>query len=175
MGLLLLASLLSAGLGVLQERMFTRFGKHVGESMFYNHLLSLPCFAFASADIVHHARLFSHSTPFTLSPLGLQVPSLWVWLFCNVCTQFVCSKGVYTLMSTHPLMVRCNYSSVIYDVGCTSAVTVNIVVTCRKFSSLLISIFYFNNPFTLAHWLGTVLVFGGTYMYSMKRVEKRKE
>ena len=31
--------------------------------------------------------------------------------------------------------------------------------------SLMFSIFYFRNPFTLYHWFGTVLVFGGTLIF----------
>jgi len=31
---------------------------------------------------------------------------------------------------------------------------------------LLFSIWYFQNPFTLLHWFGTVLVFGGTLAFS---------
>ena len=44
--------------------------------------------------------------------------------------------------------------------------TVTLVVTLRKFVSLLFSIWYFNNPFTWAHWAGAVLVFGGTLLFS---------
>jgi len=32
--------------------------------------------------------------------------------------------------------------------------------------SLIISIFYFGNPFTAAHWIGTACVFAGTILYS---------
>lgn len=48
---------------------------------------------------------------------------------------------------------------------CTS-LTVTLIVTLRKFLSLLFSIFYFKNPFNLAHWAGTALVFGGTLMFA---------
>ena len=36
----------------------------------------------------------------------------------------------------------------------------------RKFVSLLVSIWYFENEFTAVHWLGTALVFGGTLVFS---------
>lgn len=62
-------------------------------------------------------------------------------------TQYVCIRSVYILTSE-----------------CTS-LTVTLVVTLRKFMSLMFSIFYFQNPFTVYHWIGTVLVFGGTLIF----------
>lgn len=47
-----------------------------------------------------------------------------------------------------------------------SSLTVTLVVTLRKFVSLIFSILYFQNQFTLWHWLGTVFVFTGTLMYT---------
>jgi len=39
-------------------------------------------------------------------------------------------------------------------------------MTLRKFLSLLISISYFNNPFSVLHWLGTSLVFVGILLFA---------
>jgi len=47
-----------------------------------------------------------------------------------------------------------------------SSLTVTLIVTLRKFLSLLISIAYFNNAFTVTHWLGTALVFAGTLLFA---------
>lgn len=46
------------------------------------------------------------------------------------------------------------------------SLSVTLVVTLRKFLSLLISIFWFQNEFTLAHWFGAFLVFAGTLAFS---------
>jgi UDP-xylose/UDP-N-acetylglucosamine transporter B4 len=43
---------------------------------------------------------------------------------------------------------------------------VTLVVTLRKFISLIFSIFYFKNPFTPYHWIGTALVFSGTLIFT---------
>ncbi|KAG8138503.1 putative UDP-xylose and UDP-N-acetylglucosamine transporter-like protein [Naja naja] len=48
---------------------------------------------------------------------------------------------------------------------CTS-LTVTLVVTLRKFVSLIFSILYFQNSFTAWHWLGTFLVFVGMLLYT---------
>lgn len=47
-----------------------------------------------------------------------------------------------------------------------SSLTVTLVITLRKFASLLFSILYFRNPFTLYHWIGTILVFVGTVIFT---------
>lgn len=62
--------------------------------------------------------------------------------------RYVCIKGVFILTSECPSLI------------------VTLVVTLRKFVSLLFSIIYFQNPFTLYHWIGTALVFGGTLIFT---------
>lgn len=76
------------------------------------------------------------------------MPIMWFYLLMNVVTQYVCIRGVFILTTE-----------------CTS-LTVTLVVTLRKFVSLIFSILYFRNQFTLWHWLGTLLVFTGTLMYT---------
>lgn len=80
--------------------------------------------------------------------LNLGIPILWVFLILNVITQYMCISNVYILTT------EC------------ASLTVTLVITLRKFFSLLFSIIYFQNPFTLAHWLGTVMVFSGTLMFA---------
>ena len=70
----------------------------------------------------------------------------------NVCPltdvfRYVCIKSVFILTTE-----------------CTS-LAVTLVVTLRKFVSLLFSIVYFQNAFTPVHWLGTALVFSGTFLF----------
>ena len=91
--------------------------------------------------------MFSFSAPLILFGANFHIPKLWVYLGGNVVTQYVCIRSVYILTSE-----------------CTS-LTVTLVVTLRKFMSLMFSIFYFQNPFTVYHWIGTVLVFGGTLIF----------
>lgn len=45
------------------------------------------------------------------------------------------------------------------------SLVVTLVITLRKFLSLLFSIYYFQNPFTSYHWVGTFLVFGGVAIF----------
>ncbi|KAK3102403.1 hypothetical protein FSP39_011156, partial [Pinctada imbricata] len=47
-----------------------------------------------------------------------------------------------------------------------TALEVTLIVTLRKFVSIVISIIHFQNPFTVLHWFGTVLVFIGTLIFT---------
>ncbi|XP_040269339.1 UDP-xylose and UDP-N-acetylglucosamine transporter [Bufo bufo] len=142
------ALLLSARMGIFQETLYKEYGKHSKEALFYNHALPLPGFLLLAPDIYNHAVMFSQSEPFQLPVLGIQMPIMWFYLLMNVITQYVCIRGVFILTTECP------------------SLTVTLVVTLRKFLSLIFSILYFNNPFTTLHWIGTFLVFMGTLLYT---------
>uniref|UniRef100_A0A670ZLB1 Solute carrier family 35 member B4 n=1 Tax=Pseudonaja textilis TaxID=8673 RepID=A0A670ZLB1_PSETE len=139
------ALLMSALMGIFQETIYKKFGKHSKEALFYNHALPLPGFLFLAPDIYRHGLLFR----LVQVPLvGLNLPIMWFYLMMNVITQYICIRGVFILTTE-----------------CTS-LTVTLVVTLRKFVSLIFSILYFQNSFTTWHWLGTVLVFVGMLLYT---------
>ncbi|XP_066525090.1 UDP-xylose and UDP-N-acetylglucosamine transporter [Hoplias malabaricus] len=149
-GILMLtfALLTSARMGIFQETLYKQYGKHSKEALFYNHCLPLPGFLLFSSNIYNHAVLLSQSTPVEIPVIGQPVPIMWLYLLMNVITQYVCIRGVFILTTE-----------------CTS-LTVTLVVTLRKFLSLIISILYFRNPFTAWHWVGTAVVFLGTLIYT---------
>ena len=60
----------------------------------------------------------------------------------------MCIRGVFILTTECPSLV------------------VTLVVTLRKFVSLVFSILFFKNPFTIYHWMGTGMVFGGTLLFT---------
>lgn len=142
------ALLMSARMGIFQETLYQRFGKHSREALFYNHFLPLPGFLLLAPNIYNYVLLFSQSEPLHIPVVGLSMPSMWFYLIMNVITQYVCIRGVFILTTE-----------------CTS-LTVTLVVTLRKFVSLIFSIIYFRNPFTMWHWIGTMFVFVGTLVYT---------
>lgn len=144
--LLTLALFVSARMGIYQEWLYGTYGKHPDEALFYTHFLPLPGFAFFYSDITSHLRLAFESSTYAL-PFG-SVPIVPLYLLGNVLTQYLCISSVYVLTT------EC------------SSLTVTLVITLRKFFSLLFSIVYFRNPFTWVHWVGTVLVFGGTAIFT---------
>ncbi|XP_041650478.1 UDP-xylose and UDP-N-acetylglucosamine transporter [Cheilinus undulatus] len=146
--MLTFALLMSARMGIFQEMLYKQYGKHSKEALFYNHCLPLPGFLLLSTNIYNHAVYFSQSTPVVVPVVGLSAPILWVYLLINVITQYVCIRGVFILTT------EC------------ASLTVTLVVTLRKFLSLIFSILYFQNPFTVWHWVGTAVVFLGTLLYT---------
>ncbi|XP_071753670.2 UDP-xylose and UDP-N-acetylglucosamine transporter [Centroberyx gerrardi] len=146
--MLTFALLMSARMGIFQETLYKQYGKHSKEALFYNHCLPLPGFLLLSTNIYNHSVYFSQSTPVALPVMGLTMPVLWIYLLMNVITQYVCIRGVFILTT------EC------------ASLTVTLVVTLRKFLSLIISILYFQNPFTAWHWVGTAVVFLGTLLYT---------
>lgn len=146
--LLTFALFLSARMGIYQEVIYGKYGKHPKEALFYSHALPLPGFLLLYQDISHHWSLVMSSTPVTVPHLNIQVPVMLFYLLANVTTQYVCISSVFVLTT------EC------------ASLTVTLVITIRKFLSLIFSIIYFKNPFTIYHWIGTALVFGGTLLFS---------
>ncbi|CAF0977822.1 unnamed protein product [Adineta steineri] len=145
--MLVFALLVSALMGIYQETIYAKYGKHPQEALFYSHLLPLPLFALVGKDIYQHAQLFNQSTWLPIfSNVG--VPIMWAYLFCNVLTQYFCIRSVFILTTECPSLI------------------VTLVITLRKFVSLLFSIIYFQNEFTFNHWIGTASVFLGTFLFS---------
>lgn len=152
--LLTVALVLTALLGHLQEKAYRTYGRDSWqENMFYSHFLALPGFLFVFSEIKEHAFLWwqgafppvtvSIGLPFTAEPaLSFSLP-LFAVLLANGLLQVVCIRGVFMLTSS------------------TSTLTCTLVMTLRKFISLVLSIIFFGNPFTAAHWAGAVLVFVG--------------
>ncbi|XP_003375703.1 UDP-N-acetylglucosamine transporter slc35b4 [Trichinella spiralis] len=79
--------------------------------------------------------------------IGLDIPHLWLLLILVDIAQYICIRFVYYLTAS------------------CSTLTVTLVITIRKFISLISSILLFGSPFTVQHWIGTALVFGGTLLF----------
>jgi UDP-xylose/UDP-N-acetylglucosamine transporter B4 len=115
-----------------------KYGKHPHEALFYTHLLPLPGFLLMLTNIYDHGLISIRSENFSF--FGMEIPVQIFYLIGNVLTQYVCVSSVYILSSE-----------------CTS-LTVTLVLTLRKFVSLVFSVVYFNNLFTLNHWIGATFV-----------------
>ena len=144
--MLLFALISSAMLGLAQEKFVSRFGKHPQEAMYMSHLLPLPGFIIFVPEILDNFSRFTHSN--TLSLFFFPFPKMWLLMLLNVLSAFICIKSVFSLTTEAP------------------SLTVTLVVSIRKFVSLLFSVLYFRNPFTYYHWLATFCVFGGTLLFS---------
>ncbi|PRP87131.1 UDP-N-acetylglucosamine transporter [Planoprotostelium fungivorum] len=181
--LLTVSLLLAALLGHIQEWSYQKYGKDWREGDFhryfvrlrvtgvlYTHLLSLPYFLYFYQDIIHHIHVCNESTPIPLGQIfdrygvsgfdsKFEFPALWVYMATNLITQLFCILGVYILTES------------------AGTLTTTLSITIRKFVSLVISIIYFQNPFSSFHWLGSSLVFVGglVYMFGNKKSAPQKQ
>ena len=152
--LLCYALIVSSLMGLIQEYTYKRFGKHPDEALFIDHLLGLPCFYFFSDSIQTSFTSLLNSEPynpsffFGLLEFKTGIPTGIVFLILNLLCSYCCIKSVFVLTTE-----------------CTS-LTVTLVITIRKFLTLLVSIFYFGNDFSFFHWMGTFMVFSGALLYA---------
>ncbi|KAJ3424822.1 udp-xylose and udp-n-acetylglucosamine transporter [Anaeramoeba flamelloides] len=162
--LLLFSIVISNLLGLYQDWLNESYRSNWKENLFWNHFLSLPFFFFFKNDIIKQSIQYSNSKPIGVSFLNqilhqikmpTQIPILWLFLFINGLTQYICIIGVYSLVTA------------------TNSLMVTFVITLRKFISLVISIFLFKNNFNLAHWIAAFLVFGGTIFFNLGKKKSK--
>ena len=146
--MLTVALLISGRMGIYQETLYKRYGKHSKEAMFYTHLLPLPLFTLLSKDLYDQALVAWNSPTINVPFTSFDIPRMIVYLIGNVISQYMCISSIFILTTE-----------------CTS-LTVTLIVTLRKFTSLVLSILYFNYDFTIYHWFGTMLVFTGTILFT---------
>ncbi|KAG0043515.1 golgi uridine diphosphate-N- acetylglucosamine transporter [Gryganskiella cystojenkinii] len=164
--MLSIAMIVSSLMGLLQESTYQTYGSEWREGLFYSHFMALPMFLMFYGDIIEQFRIFNKSTPIPILQLvrqigpylptsvayklsSITVPRLWIFLAVNTLTQFMCISGVHRLTSL------------------SSALTLNFILNLRKFTSLLISVLYFENGFGFEMMVGSSLVLLGTVMYSI--------
>ncbi|KAF9207722.1 golgi uridine diphosphate-N- acetylglucosamine transporter [Haplosporangium sp. Z 27] len=164
--MLSVALIVSSFMGLLQESTYKTYGAEWREGLFYSHFLAIPMFLLFYKDIMEQLTIFNQSTPIPVLQLvrqigpylptslayklsSITIPRLWIFLAVNTLTQFMCISGVHRLTSL------------------SSALTLNFILNLRKFTSLLISVLYFENGFGFEMAVGTSLVLLGTIMYSV--------
>ncbi|CCK72695.1 Yea4p KNAG_0L00740 [Huiozyma naganishii CBS 8797] len=148
--LLILSSFLSSFLSVLTEWTYTTYGKHWRENVFYLHFLSLPLFLFNHNQIwTEGTLLFNDTKTHTLcyGHICYSVPRKAMYLLGNVLSQYICINGVSKLASQ------------------TGALTLSVVLLVRRFISLLLSVYLFNNTLSETGYFGVFLVFLGALIY----------
>lgn len=141
--------ILSSTQGILQERTSIDYGKHPLESLFLHHFLALPTFWALKESIYTSIETYSNT-----ELVNDQIPIAWLYLAGNLLTQYICIRSVFVLTTECP------------------SLTVTLVVTLRKFFSLLVSVIYFKTYWGPYHWMGTFLVFGGTLLYAENIMSK---
>eukprot|EP00928_Gymnodinium_smaydae_P083734 TRINITY_DN66973_c0_g1_i1.p1 TRINITY_DN66973_c0_g1~~TRINITY_DN66973_c0_g1_i1.p1 ORF type:complete len:356 (-),score=32.33 TRINITY_DN66973_c0_g1_i1:219-1286(-) len=166
-GILAFVQFVQGLLGHIQSRFYQKYsslaskGDLVDEFMFTSHLVALLPFIFMRNDVGTAARAAFESDPIP-ALLPWYVPSRVVWLILTSVAQSICLKGVFQT------------SAIV------SPLTLTIILSLRKFLSVIVSVLWFSNPWTLWHSVATVLIFGGAFAYSQApevdtAVDKKKD
>lgn len=163
-GILCLAMVLSAVMGVYTDRTYAKYGRnHWNENLFYSHTLSLPFFMLYWPDLMIQSQALITSPSMTTimaAPQQSAMPDLFhrlmertpvqlVMLLMNGLTQYLCIRGVNLLSAQ------------------SSSLTVTIVLNVRKLVSLMLSIWLFGNRLAPGVLLGALLVFVGGSLYAL--------
>ncbi|KAF4716372.1 hypothetical protein FOZ62_022785 [Perkinsus olseni] len=157
-GILTAVLFIQAFLGHIQDRYYRMYSSSTvsrkalaDEFMLYSHIAALLPMAFLSSNLKEHWDILVATTPaFTL--FNIQIPIGILMVLLNNITQSVCISGVFALSAS------------------CSPLTVNITLSARKFLTVMVSIYWFSNPWTWMHSIALVLVFGGVGLYaSVKR------
>ena len=112
---------------------------------FFQHFLPLPGFLFLASDITQHFNIAMASPAIGQA---LPIPRMVFFLLGNILSQNMCASSIFQLSSRY------------------SSLTITMLLTLRKFFSILISGWFFGNILTAWHWVGTLLVFIATFMFS---------
>lgn len=154
---LLTASLILASfLGIQQQSLNEEYNsseKLVSETKFYTHLLSLPFFCLFATDLIHSFSVLiippsDRSDLFFMIGSSISLPKGLLFSLINVISQYGCISSVYHFLSL------------------TDSLSLQMALTVRKMLSLVVSVFYFHNPFPLQSWMGAALVFSGALFFS---------
>ncbi|CAG8449625.1 2978_t:CDS:2, partial [Acaulospora colombiana] len=160
--LLSIALILSCIMGLYQEFTYKKYGSNWREGLFYTHFLALPLFFLFYSDIKGQIQSFNNSPLVSLDDMITKfkgdlhsfgrarsvmkhcyLPQTWIYLLINSHTsvqpRFVCVSGVHRLNSI------------------STALTLNLVLNLRKFTSLVISVWFFDNEFHFGMKLGGLL------------------
>jgi solute carrier family 35 (UDP-xylose/UDP-N-acetylglucosamine transporter), member B4 len=165
-GILFIALVLSAVMGVFTDNTYAKYGRnHTEENLFYSHTLSLPFFLLRIPELRSQSQaLFIEPSPLSayiaaeqfrygkvhwFHVLAAKVPTQVVYLLLNACTQYLCIKGVNQLSAR------------------SSSLTVGVVLNIRKLASLLLSIWLFGNRLAPGVLIGAVIVFVGGGLYAL--------
>lgn len=146
--MLSLALFISARMGLYQEVLYKKRGKHPTEALFYTHFLAMPAFLVMAKNIYNHFVIATQSQTVIIPLLNVSTRIQFIYLVINFLSHYLCISCVYMLTAE------------------TSSLTVTLVITLRKFASLIYSIIYFQHPFTFYHWIGTFLIIIGTIIFT---------
>lgn len=152
---LIVTAVLSAFMGLYNERLYAQYGPLWQETLFYSHFLGLPLFLFFGRTLFSDIQAIWHSQPkYTFHQILILKQA--VFLLLNAGSQVICARGVNQLA------------------GISSSLTLTVVLLVRKFVSLAISSYLFGAVPSSQALIGSTLLVIGTIQYSVATVLAKK-
>lgn len=153
------ASILGAFLGIYTENLYAKYGNHWQEMLFYLHLLGIPLFGVLGKSIFHDFKTVWSAGPriTVLKNASISILEPLAYLLLNCISQVICARGV-------------NYLG-----GIASSLTVTTVLLVRKFVSLALSAYVFENHFSFQGYVGAAILVVGTLLYSWATFQPRSK
>lgn len=148
--LLAASSFIGSFMGIYNESIYKQYGNQWQESLFYTHLLGLPLFTAVAPVLRREMKAIVGS-----NKTSYGVPKQVINLLANVFSQLVCIRGVNKLA------------------GRTTSLSVAIVLLVRKVVSLMLSIWWYENPISSKEVVGGIMVLIGTVYYSLSAIGKK--
>jgi len=154
--MLVISLLLTAALGLAQERTYKKYGPCWREGVFYTHFLSLPIFLFLIPDIKQGLYSLAKVSPSPYTSPYTPYTSYLI-MAANLVSQLICVSSVNRLSSQ------------------VSSVSTNLVLTTRKALSLCFSVWWFGNGWNTQLGVGAGMVFIGSFIFTIKPLVLRIE
>ena len=137
--------------------------------------MPLPGFLLLYEDILTHFSNIIHADPKFLPFLGFQIPQI-AFLFGNIVSQYICARSIFKMSSQLSSLTITGlpiFIILFFSLNLMNYFPSFSAILCfRKFISILLSVWIFDNVFTSLHWLGTFLVFIGIILFSDKSKNK---
>jgi len=150
--LVIVAQIIAAMMGHLQESLYKKYKPGWKENMFFSH--SISCIFLISVSYKEIPEQITWAIENTKKIGGMPAIPIIIIIYCIATT--IGQRGIYQILEE------------------STAIVLVMVLTIRKFLTIMISIYQFKHPFTTYHWIGTMLVFSGSILYSLKGKTTKK-
>ena len=147
--LLFAGTVMTATLTHLQSYGFRKYNPPTREGLLIQYAMCIPFFLPLSPALVEQAGVWSAGEKVGYG--SVLIPVAWAYVVLDSITQTVCISGVHACVRS------------------LGSLRSTIVMTIRKFISLVLSIMIFGHEVGYKHAVGAVLVVGGTLLHNIGR------
>lgn len=152
--LLFAGTVMTSMLTHLQSYGFRRYNPPTREGLLIQYAMCIPFFLPLAPRLASQAKVWSAGEAVGLG--GASVPVAWAYVVLDAATQTVCISGVHACVRS------------------LGSLRSTIVMTIRKFISLVLSILIFGHDVGYKHAVGAALVVAGTLLHNIGRQRRAR-